>query len=429
MNPVRYIRFRSVALARVAFAMSAALATVAAAPFTKRPYLQAPGPHSVVVMWETQSGGPGVVRFGEGDRLDRDVGPVEPSPVHSGADTFFVYQVRLAGLKPGATYRYEAAVGSDHSAPAHFKTFDPAAPTVTFIAYGDSRTNPDVHRALAAQFRRFNPDLILNTGDLVARGKDYALWSREVFEPLAGVIGEVPLLPAIGNHEGHGENYLAYFHPPGSNQSFYSCDVGPVHVLSLDYRSEKASEEQYAFVAADLRASRARWKVVLVHYPMFNLAGHGSLWGHESYLPLFRETKVDLVIGGHSHVYERFRPLAPKAQPEAWRIQYVTTGGGGAPLMDIVHDDSLACARRAYHFVAFTVTRDAMVGHCIAEDGTEIDAFTIGKQPDGGQAPEYVAQTYPEDDVVATATALNAQRAAAKAKAEVAKPAAGADKK
>lgn len=414
-NPARHPRRRSASWVRIALGLAATWATVVAAPFTKGPYLQAPGPTSMVVVWESQNGGPGGLRFGRGDRLDHTISPVAPVTVQSGADTFQVYQVRLSGLEPGTTYGYVAEIGTVRSPRAHFHTFDPAAKSVTFIAYGDSRTNPAVHRRLAAQFLGYHPDVILHTGDLVARGRDYGRWSTECFDPLADVINEVPLLPAIGNHEGHGENYRAYFHPPGASAFFYSCDVGPVHIVSLDYRNEQGADAQFAWVAADLMASTARWKVVILHYPMFNLGGHAELWGHEHYLPLFRSAKVDLVIGGHSHLYERFRPLVPRAEPDAWAIQYITTGGGGAPLMTPARDASLAASLKAYHFVVFDATADALTGRCIDENGRVLDRFTIAKEPDGRQSTAYRRNAYAEEAVTAAAHRLAGRKREAEA--------------
>ena len=62
-----------------------------AAPRTKRPYLQAPGPDSITVMWETLSDEPGLLRFGDGSRLDRAVGPIQPVRVAGAKVTFFIY--------------------------------------------------------------------------------------------------------------------------------------------------------------------------------------------------------------------------------------------------------------------------------------------------------------------------------------------------
>lgn len=376
-----------------------------AAPLTKGPYLQAPGSDSITIMWETMTEEPGLLRFGEGTALDRTVGPIQPTRVASAKVTFFVYEAVLTGLKPGATYRYEASVGADKSATRQFQTFSRDAAKVTFIAYGDTRTNPDKHTAVAALFRKYSPEFILHSGDLVAKGTEHERWATEFFDPLKGVIDEVPMLPSIGNHEQDGVNYLVYFHQPGDKRYFYSRDIGPVHIVTLDFHSTNATDEQFAFVQADLKASRAPWKIVLLHNPMFNLGGHASLWGHESYLPLFRETRVDLVLAGHSHLYERFRPLAPKGQPGAWAIQHVTTGGGGAPLSSAIADPSIVAAAKVHHFVLLTATRDRLDARVIDIDDKEIDRFSLRKEG-GRQAPETLAAVYAEEDVVAAVKRL-----------------------
>ena len=56
------------------------------------------------------------------------------------------------------------------------------------------------YRDMVAQ----DPAFILHLGDLVTDGKRYEQWGTEFFSPLANVIDEVPILPAIGNHEEDG---------------------------------------------------------------------------------------------------------------------------------------------------------------------------------------------------------------------------------
>lgn len=379
--------------------------SLAAAPITKGPYLQAPGPDSMTIRWETHEREPGILRFGEGTALDQTIGPIEPVTVQSKEYTFYVYEANLTGLQPNTGYSYDVAVGRDRSATHRFKTFGTHQEKVTFIAYGDTRTNPDRHAAVAANFMRHSPEFILHSGDLVARGAEYERWSREFFDPLRGVIEEVPMLPSIGNHEDDGATYLAYFREPGQNRFFYSCDIGPVHVLSVDYRSSKVTDEQYKYVERDLEASRAPWKIVFVHAPMFNFGGHASLWGHEAYLPLFRRTKVDMVLAGHSHLYERFRPLVPKDSPKAWAIQHVTTGGGGAPLSASIPHPSLVQTVSTNHFMVLTATRDRIDARAIDADGREIDRFSLEKK-DGAQPAAYLAQALFEEDVAAAVRSL-----------------------
>ncbi len=398
---------------------------------SKGPYIQADGPNEMTVMWESPTDSPGTVYYGATPRFDqelRNVRPFEMTGVSTVSRTnvetvlrtnrfsatqvqvvpvlktnftaisvtnkFFVYEATLRSLKPGTRYAYSVGLDGARSPLRQFKTLNPQATKVRFIAYGDSRTNPSTHRRLAGQFRALNPDFILHTGDLVAKGKDYSLWSKEYFTPLANVIDQIPLFSVLGNHEQDGTNYLAYFHLPG-NELWYSFDDGPVHVLALDFRSEKASEEQFRFARSDLTQSRAPWKIVMIHYPVFNIGGHATGWGHASYLPLFHEAKVDMVLAGHSHIYERFRPIAADREPGAWAITHITTGGGGAPLYTSLSHPALASRSPTNHFMIFEATREKLIARAIQLNGGIIDRFELSK-PGGQQPPSYLAEVYPE---------------------------------
>jgi len=397
----------------------------AAGPFSKAPYLQAPGRDTMTIMWESLTNHPGTVRFGLADHLDQRVDAVAPRRMNnvwtvsvtnvvsvvtnsvtitktnvtsvSKTNFFYLYAARLKDLQPAATYSYAVELDRVETPPRRFKTFPSDPETVRFIAYGDSRSEPRTHAKVASQFRAHTPDFILHTGDLVARGKDYGLWAKEFFTPLATVIDEVPFFPVIGNHEEDGTNYLGYFHLPGQGR-WYSFELGPVHVLALDFHFEKGSSEQFQFARQDLLSTRAAWKIVVVHYPVFNIGGHATGWGHADYLPLFHQAKVDLVIAGHSHVYERFRPVAPIGAQASWPITCITTGGGGARLYPSFDHPALFVRKSANHYMAFEATRDTLQARAILANGTLIDRLELHKV-NGQLPPDYLAQVYPEESL------------------------------
>ncbi len=377
----------------------------------------------MTVMWESLTNHPGTVHYSRGDGFDQRLGPITPrrlagvSPYRrtnsvtrvtngvpvtktnvvkgSVTNSYYVYQASLTNLQPGAAYTYTVEIAGEQTPPRTFKVFSAKPDFVRFVAYGDSRSNPKIHRAVAQRFSEYTPEFVLHSGDLVLAGKDYGSWSREFFEPVASVADRVPILSVPGNHEEDMKNYLAYFPMLGTNR-WYSFDAGPVHVLALDYHFEKNTTEQFKFAQRDLLESKAPWKVVFVHYPVFNYGHHNSGWGHQSYLPLFQQAKVDLVLSGHSHMYERFRPVAPTSQPGAWAVTCITTAGGGAELHEPYPHPAQAVAVSTNHFTLFEITRDTLRARAIRADGVEIDAFEIRK-PGGRQAAGYLAQAYPEE--------------------------------
>jgi hypothetical protein len=390
---------------------------------SKQPYLQLPGEDTMTVMWESSTHHSGTVWFGRDGKLNQHCGPVVPRNVsevsvqrqtnwvtfltnglvttrtnitkRSVTNTFFVYQATLSHLRPGTIYTYLVETDGRRTEPRAFKTFSAEPHATRFIAYGDSRSNPGIHRRLAQQFSQYAPEFVLHSGDLVMAGQNYRLWSSEFFEPVAGVADRIPILPVPGNHEEDLENYLTYF-PRRGGRRWSSFDAGPVHVLALDYHFESATNEQFEFAREDLRKSTAPWKIVFLHYPVFNYGHHNSGWGHRSYLPLFHETKVDLILAGHTHLYERIRPVAPTNQPGAWAVACLTTGGGGAELHQPYPHPAQAAAVSTNHFIAFTATRDTLRARAIRLDGVEFDSFEIHK-PGGEQTTDYLAQVYPEE--------------------------------
>ena len=377
------------------FLLAAAFAASAqdlAHTFLKGPYLQAPGAETMSIMWESPTNQPGLVHYGLMATLNQELRLESPRElILSSSDigdnvaaghatkAVFLYEMTLTNLEPNSVYTYSAETDDVRTPPRRFKTFGAHPNKVTFIAYGDTRSNPELHAAIAANFKQYSPDFILHTGDLVTAGKRYDLWGQQFFAPLAQVIDEIPILPAIGNHEQDGINYLHYLHLPGQETTWYSYDVGPVHVLVLDYRYEKATDAQFAFAQHDLLTAKSPWKIVMLHFPVFNIGGHGTHWGHAAYLPLFHQTKVDLVIAGHSHIYERFYPVASATGADTWPITYITTGGGGAPLYASFPHPALAAEAATNHFVVFEATPTSLKGRAFTKDNIEFDRFELKK--------------------------------------------------
>lgn len=383
---------------------------------SKGPYLQGPGTDTMTIKWESFTNIPGVLHYGLKGTADTEFKLETPRRLNAVSSTSvtnvtlegvtnvsrfyttniaFLYEAPLKHLQPGSAYTYWVEMDQAHSRPRQFKTFAANPAKVTFIGYGDARSNPRTHLAVVSNFKRYQPDFILHTGDLVVDGRRYDVWGREFFGPLAEVIDEIPILPSIGNHEQDGTNYMFYMALPGKER-WYSYDFGPVHVVALDFRLEKGNDAQFAFAREDLLASKAPWKVVFMHYPMFNIGGHASGWGHAAYLPLFHEAKVDLVVGGHSHLYERFQPIAGTNSSDSWPITHITTGGGGAPLYPAAPHPALASFYSTNHFVVFEATASNLTARAFTTNNTLLDEIELTKT-NGQPATAYLAQVYPEN--------------------------------
>ena len=425
-------------------------ASAAATPFSKEPYLANAGPTAVTIHYEAASPGDGVVLFGTGGAMNRQVPatlfekcsyPANPKDKSSPKVAAYLYRARLTDLVPGTSYQYQvlpAGKGGPASTAKTFRTFPLKPERITFIAYGDTRTNAAAHRSVAACFSRHEPLFILHDGDLVTSGKALELWGPQFFTPLADVIDHVPIMPALGNHEGGAENLLRFFDQPGG-RTWYSFDCGPVHVTVLDDQQTKPENVQW--LDQDLAAAKAPWKIAMYHAPTFNLEGHKSDAVRLTFLPVFEKYGVDVVVAGHSHTYERFVPLVRKGPPTAGAaagvrgvagaaaprpITFITAGGGGAPLVKVSAGPKpaiLAKTERAYHYCVFTVDAETLRVEVLGADGAKIDALTITKKG-GRYDAAYLAQARPMEEAILVQGVLTAPAPVIDAAPTIEKPAA-----
>jgi hypothetical protein len=75
--------------------------------------------------------------------------------------------------------------------------------------------------------------------------------------------------------------------------------------------------------------------------------------------------KVDLILSGHDHLYER---------GQSSTLKYIVTGGAGSPLYEVVRDlTQNRKAVAAHHFVQITTRGDTLTVDAWRPDGTAID--------------------------------------------------------
>lgn len=392
--------FRFVPL--VAEALFAASATLSSAAITRTPYIQDVQKTSAVVMWESDQPAPGVVHFGPDEKMAREAkaADVPLPPAGTGAAIVngtlagpHVYEAILEGLAPGSKVFYQVEDGGSKSEPKQFKTTPETADKFRFVAYGDCRTQPKVHAAVAEQIRLANPDFIIHTGDLVSNGASYGSWTREFFAPLEKVMDHTPFWPCIGNHERDGLNYLALFHLP-DKESPYSFDHGSAHFAALDCVRFQP-DAMAKWLDEDLSKSHAKWKFVFYHFPTYNAGGHNSRWGRRILTEVFRKHHVDIVFTGHSHLYERTKPIMSSYDESKWPVLYIVTGGGGAPLYELAPADYIAAAKKAYHDVVVDIDGDKLSLAVVDEKGEKFDSYVIDKT--GGHKPDYIASALSEE--------------------------------
>ena len=343
-----------------------------ASDFLVGPYLQNIRPDGVTIMWETASPAVGKVIYGE-ELLEYSAADIRSATMH---------EVTLKGLLPGATYKYRCAWANQLSEPAQFKTTPPEGTReCRIVFYGDSRTGHETHAKIASVIAREEPDIVLNTGDLVSRGSVYEQWKPQFFDPILPYASSITWFTVAGNHEQESVHYYNYVSLPG-NESWWSTDYANVHIVGLDTCLDAdENSEQYRWLVEDLRTNRQEWTMVVFHHPLFNAHPTRSMpsyrWAWQS---LFQEYGVDLVFSGHDHYYHRTYPIGRVDRAPQRGVVHITTGGGGASLYPTVERPYSAYRRSCHHIVVLDVGGDRIVGRVIDKEGKGIDAFILDKQ-------------------------------------------------
>ena len=370
---------------------------------TKGPVLLAVYEDRAAVMWETGTGGHWKLYYGRDRKLDKYVESI-PETNRAVEETdrklAFIHKVWLEGLKSGRTYDYRVTGPGFRDKIYTFRTIPADTDKVSFIVYGDSRTRPSVHRRLVEQMKKRKVDFVVHCGDLVTRGNKYEQWGPQFFEPLKGLAETVPIYIAKGNHEGDNRNFEKLLIPKGQGNNF-GFDYGPVHYFCADNVTDGLKDEvRLESIIADARASDAKWKFVSYHVPSVNSGGHWSAWGYPDVLPNMAGDGIDFVLAGHSHMYERFRPVAPPDDTDGNYVTYITSGGGGVLMHSIKPNVYHAVTKKKHHFCLFNIEGNKLTMDTIGIDGSLIDHLELTKTA-GRLNKEYLRTAIPMKEMLA----------------------------
>jgi len=302
-----------------------------AAELERAPYLQSATPNSIIVVWTTLDDSTGAVEWGMApNALDQQA---------SSGSTGTQHEVTLSGLTPSTRYYYrvigddEALAGGDelHT----FVTPPPVGSRAKMRAWvvGDSGTGGSmqarVRDAMLEEVGAFLPDLYLHMGDMAYTDGTYNEFTENFYAPYADVLRRVPVWPTLGNHEGAssdsgsqtGPYYGGYVLPtageagglPSGTEAYYSFDYANVHFVVLDSHDSPrgVGGAMLNWLQSDLAATDQEWVVAYWHHPPYTKGSHDSdnegplIDMRENALPILEAGGVDLVLGGHSHIYER----------------------------------------------------------------------------------------------------------------------------
>lgn len=249
--------------------------------------------------------------------------------------------------------------------------------TSTFALYGDCRDGHRVHAEICANLLKSDAGFVVNTGDLVAEGKDGELWAkyRDIIKPLRDAM---PIYSAKGNHDFDKTGGRAFEEEFGLDKPYYEKRIGDVHFFFLDSNS-RFGDEQLAWFDAAAAASTAPHRVAVFHHPPVTMVARRVKDAeriHERiHAPLVKHKFCGALLG-HDHNFFVTRRDG---------LCYAVSGGGGAPLYPM--DESLARTgdlwRKFHHYAIFTVEPKKLSARVFTHDGHEHPelAFTFCEHP------------------------------------------------
>jgi Icc-related predicted phosphoesterase len=246
-----------------------------------------------------------------------------------------------------------------------------------FVTYGDSRfhdpkdtqaANPPVRQALVQAIAQANPAFISFGGDIVYNGYDENDWKVWDSETAIWRTNKIPVYPALGNHDLHGDEKVAlanYFQrfPDLKNNRYYSVRAATTLMLVLDSALDETSGPQGQWLTQKLDhiPSDVDFVFLVLHHPPYTSSSDAKKFGggHSSRSPehelakMLEERQQNLrarivVFSGHVHNYERH---------EHGGVTYFVTGGAGAHAYPIERapDDPFQSKEVNYHYLLVDV--------------------------------------------------------------------------
>lgn len=445
------------------------------------PYLQFPTSSSMKVKWRTDSPTPARVYYGTSlaTVMDNFVDVTDANTDHT---------VNITGLDPYTEYFYAISDGTSVLAGAdnnhRFRT-SPVIGTeqpIDVWAIGDfgkgNSKQVAVKNAYLDRVGDDMPDMWLWLGDNAYPDGTDEDYTETVFESQYGypeVLTRVPFMATPGNHdylsvtgailvpgadpETHDGPYYDVVDVPTNGEIggvasgydlYYSFDYGNVHFMSLNSEIGNPINEMWDWTGvyqfgsfdgspfidwmhADLQANDKPWVVAFIHQPPYTDGSHETGTFYEVYMqavlenicPILESYGVDLLIAGHSHVYERsylvngfysedvddFDPNQHLVDGSSGKLSegepyikytdgpnqnlgtlYIVQGNSGStedeaglehPVMYYGHGCDTCVGSTILH-----IHGDTLSGEYLTKDGEILDEWTIIKKPDPNSSVE-----------------------------------------
>jgi acid phosphatase type 7 len=309
------------------------------------PYLTMNTSSSIHILWNTNVPCKGNVRYG--------ISPNAMSAIVYQNQLSIHHDVLLTNLLPSTKYYYAIAapnVNLQGDSANYFITAPIASASyekpIRIWAVGDVAKQTQQQLDVRNSFEKYNDSNYIDgwimLGDNAYNSGLDAEWQNGFFNYYQNNITKhTPLWPCLGNHEyandsalrrTHNIPYFDIFSLPAqaemggivsNSERYYSFNYGNIHFVHLDSYgldsvngnfyslSDTLQSPQITWLKQDLQANQLLWLIVSFHHPPYTMGSHNSdaesdlVAIRTNVIPILERYNVDLVLNGHSHVYER----------------------------------------------------------------------------------------------------------------------------
>jgi hypothetical protein len=211
----------------------------------------------------------------------------------------------------------------------------------------DDSTGGLLRELVAIYQRRRIPVVVFTAGDNAYPGgtpRDF----RNCYDPAWGGPLKGITRPAPGNHDYRledGTGYYAYFGEAAGepDRGYYEYGLAGWDIFSLNSEVFQPALHQLGQVHDSLAAAQLAWlqerlkgatgdcSIAYWHHPRWDSGPHWNNRHLDTLWRLLYSAGAEIVINGHDHLYERFKPLRPDSTVDEAQgiVEFVVGTGGG----------------------------------------------------------------------------------------------------
>ncbi|MHA7844317.1 MAG: T9SS type A sorting domain-containing protein [Winogradskyella sp.] len=309
------------------------------------PYLQKGTETGVTIKWRTEMSDASVIEY------STDINFSTYSTFNE-ATLKTEHEVEISGLTAGTVYYYRLGIGGSllsSNSELYFKTHPTIGstdPYTFWILGGIGKAGFSSNSAAAAEVRdayysyigsNITDGIILTGDNADSKGTD-AQYQNSMFNTYSDKLQNSIVWSTIGNIDGQyvnntsgpiGAYYDIFTFPTlgesggvaSGTESYYSFDYGNVHFIVLNSFEEDRSVggTMYNWALNDIQNTTQQWIVGIWHHPPYSKGYHTSegiqyngdpveielIEMRENIIPMLEANGIDLIIAGHTEVYER----------------------------------------------------------------------------------------------------------------------------